>query len=113
MTRHDFIKLVKNDQRAQWRQVFCFVSVIAGFCLLETFLAKKWEENLQLNQPYLWILIGIALIAVVVVIGVLRIGNKFLLKCRHCQKCLGGISSQTVIASGRCGFCGEQIIDKD
>jgi len=35
------------------------------------------------------------------------------LTCPHCQKALVGLSSQIVIATGRCGFCGARFLSSD
>ena len=113
MTRGDFIKLVKADQHAQFRQVVWLMGVVAIFGGLGAWLAKRWEEELlRLDRPYLWLMCGLALLFVGAALVVLRVGDKFLLKCPHCRKCLGGFAAQVVVASCRCGFCGERILDE-
>lgn len=114
MTRVEFIQLVKDDQRAQIRQVVWLMGAIATFGGVTAWLAKRWEEQLlDPGQPYLWLMCGLAMAFVGVAVAVVRIGNKSLLKCVHCRKCLGGFPAQVVVASGRCGFCGQRILDEN
>jgi hypothetical protein len=114
MTRSDFIKLVKADQRAQLWQVGSLMGAFVVFGGLGSAAVRCWgEQMLRPNRPYFWLLAGLTLIFGVAAIGIVRVGNKFLLKCPHCCKCLGGFPAQVVVASTRCGFCGERIIDND
>ena len=50
---------------------------------------------------------GVALAGVVVAFRKLGRG---LARCPHCRAYLGGLSSQVVIACGRCGSCGERLL---
>jgi hypothetical protein len=31
--------------------------------------------------------------------------------CPHCRKALVGLNSQVVIATGKCGFCGDKVLE--
>lgn len=113
MTRKKFIQLTRKDLRAQLRQVVYLMVVIASFGGLGAVLVKRWEDQmLQIDRPFFWVLVGLGLLACAAAAGVVRVGDKHMLKCPHCRKCVGGVSSQVVVASGRCGFCGERIVDE-
>jgi hypothetical protein len=114
MTRQEFIKLVKADLKAQRRQVMLLMGLVLIFSLVGMSLVNRASDQiLHLRSQELWLLLALTvLVAALAVVG-LRLTGKALLRCPHCRKCLGGISSQVVVACGRCGFCGMQIIDED
>lgn len=114
MTRQKFIDLVKADRKAQLRQVGVLMALILVFAVLGVNLVKQAEEKLlRLDSPQLWILISFAVVVAVLAVLGLRLTGKALLRCPHCQRCLGGLPAQVVVGSGRCGFCGEQVIEQD
>lgn len=85
-----------------------------AFGLIGVTLAKRWDDKLlRLDSPELWSLVGMAIVTSVLVVIGLRFTGKALLLCPHCKKYLGGISSQVTVGSGRCGHCGEVIIDEN
>jgi hypothetical protein len=113
MTRDQFIQLAKEDTRVQLCQMVALMVVIAVFGSAASWMTARWEGQLFTpGTPYLWILCGWAILGIVAAVGAVRTGGKSLLRCPHCRKCLGGIPAQIVVASRRCGHCGEQIIDE-
>ena len=114
MSRQEFIKLVMADNRTQVFQIVALSIIFGLFGGLGTLLMRKWEDQvLNPGSPQLWVLLGLATAWCVASMVTLRKSDRFLLKCPHCKSHLGGLSSQVVVASGRCGSCGGKIIDGD
>ena len=113
MTRQEFIKLVKADVNAQLRQVAVLMVVIISFGAVVGWVIRRWENEIINRSPILlWILVGLTACFFVTAMFAIRFSNQLLLKCPHCRKLLGGFSSQVVVASGNCGYCGQRIIDE-
>ena len=113
MTRQEFIKLVKADERVQFLQTTAFGVVVVSFGSVLCLLVSRWQDKIgNRSAPHLGILAGVTAGWCVAAILAVRLGSQKLLKCPYCQKPLGGSPSQVVVASSHCGHCGQRIIDE-
>ena len=112
MTRQEFIKLVKADLKAQLHQCGLLMGLVLVFGWVGVQLVRSGDDRLfRVDSPEMWLLLASALVVSVAAVVGLRLTSSRLLRCPHCQKCIGGISAQVVVGSGRCGLCGEKLID--
>ena len=113
MTREEFIKLVKRDLQAQFRQCGLLVGLICALGLVGTAVVNRADDQpLRLDSPALWTLLAITLLFAGLAVVGFRLTGRSLLRCPHCHKCIGGVSAQVVVGCGRCGLCGGRIIDE-
>lgn len=115
MTRQTFIQSTKSDLRKQLVQGLVLFVLIGLFGFATIQLDQYWAWHGGPNNPKspeLWIVLGVTIAWTVVVFVVWKKTDDKRLKCPHCQKRLGGVAVQVVVGSGRCGFCGQQIIDE-
>jgi hypothetical protein len=83
---------------------------VAGldFAGIHGFLA--WSGDVSVMKLFL-ILWMIAVVAVVIRVVIVNNGRHGVF-CPHCKKRLQAISAQITVATGFCGFCGEQIFEQ-
>jgi hypothetical protein len=108
MTRSEFIESLRQSKQRQDRLGFG----LCGLMALAFLAAIPLADKLDLNRPMPALLIFGAF-GIVLVIGgwiLVRLNVKASVRCPHCNKQIAGFSGQVVIASGRCGQCGEIIL---
>jgi len=116
MTLEQFKAAQRASWKLEWITVLIFFAAIIVAASVGTPLARHVEEH-GLDLPTL-----LLLLVAVVVIGIptayclgpwhSRKIRQLGLLCPHCQKPLiGHMSSQVVVATGNCGFCGGRVLD--
>ena len=108
MTRAEFIQSFRQSQKRQNR----FGFGVCGLLALTAIAGIPFAEAVDLDHPSP-VLIVFGLFGAVMVVGacvLVRLSLKATLKCPRCGKQIVGLSGQVVIASGRCGYCGETIL---
>ena len=110
MTRAEFIERFQQSKRRQDR----FGFAVCGLLTLTALTGIPLAEALDLDRPKSVLLIfgcfGAAMIVIACVF--VRLSIKAAIRCPRCAKQIVGFSGQVVIASGRCGQCGEAILSE-
>ena len=109
MNLQEFKTGVEAYRRVEIRSCAIFVLLIALASLPACLIASRIDRT----GFDIWCAVAIlALVCPASIIGIYAMGRwpqssleKLGLLCPHCRKALAGLSSQVVIATGRCGFC--------
>lgn len=115
MTRKELIHHTRTDWRQELIRCSVLFVMIGLFGCLMIQLGDYWAWHGGPNNPKsleLWLVIGLKIGWAILVAKILMAMSKRQIKCPHCKKPLIGFARQVVIGSGRCGFCGEQVIDE-
>lgn len=113
MTRQEFIRKVKEDQRVQVLQIALFGVVVVSSGAVLSLLFFRWQEAIMAGSALpTGILAGVTAAWCVAAVLSVRFGSQKLLRYPHCRESLGGFPAQVVVASGNCGRCGQRIIDQ-
>ena len=114
MTRMQFKESLKTDRRAQVMQAITLAVAIAFLGVNSLLLARVTGADQGENTGrFALLLVGAGGVTMAGVVVAFRRLNPKLARCPHCRSYLGGLCSQVVIACGRCGGCGKQLLDDD
>lgn len=99
-------------QRFVWVVLIPFAAIAAAIPGLPADDSARLPFTPRIVFSLAGVIIGIAL---TVWIGVRnrRLQRAYEQRCPHCGKAYAGLNGMIVLASGRCGYCGQQIIDDD
>ena len=104
MKKEDLIQIRDKMNRAViWFFALVFTGLVA-FMLLSTVIpdALKWQANVIL-----------AIYAITSLWVIIRISNRFDVKCPHCLRSLqGGVLISLALTTGKCGHCGERVLEE-
>jgi len=116
ITKQDFISKIHERDRLSSRAALALgilmVTAVFGMSLLDyakTHGHLGWAGNVNVMKvcSVLWI---VAFFSVVVGLIVVNVGRRGVF-CPHCKKQLQSIPAQITVATGFCGFCGEQVFE--
>lgn len=117
MTRDGFKVSVKSYSKYEWASVGTLILALLLGAILASYVEDRVERT-GFDAICITVLaISFPIFAIFVFYGIIRYPRQKLLQlnltCPSCGKGLVGLSSQVVIATGRCGFCGKQVLDSD
>ena len=110
MNRAEFIAQSKQGQRRNLIWSSAFLAALAIFGLAGHGVVALLDFTKPTAVKF-GILAVFLVFAIIVLISVVRISVRVQIRCRQCRKEFGPISTQIVIASGRCGFCGTRLLE--
>lgn len=114
MSKQEFITQMQQNHRQLKRSVLR-LGLSAGTCLMLGALADSAKDrgllaNVGFDVGKLFLGLCLAVTGIFVV-QIILVTNR-MIKCPHCGKPQDGIHGHIVIATGCCGFCGEQFFDQ-
>jgi len=114
MNRAELIKKLESQKKVQDQTGYWLLSFLVLFGLLFAWLSRHEDVFPESIRPLvlLVILFG-GLYGTLIAFGIRakKQRGKLGLCCPQCKKCFIGISAQIVLASGRCGRCGQIILE--
>lgn len=82
--------------------------------IIMSLLPPEWKDSLALwgmsKERLVLHILGISVMGLVLY-GFFYIGKRYDQVCPHCKKSIQGVLTHIAIATGKCGQCGETIIE--
>jgi len=114
MTKQEFVKRVQTSERKFRRCLIAGVATL-GVCMMAAATTDSLKEHGVLTPATSLILgkllggAGLVALFFCLVIGLATASGE---KCVKCGKRLQGIAARIAVATGNCGYCGEQAFDE-
>lgn len=116
-TKHEFIAKCRERDRLSSRAAvvlgILLVAAPLGMALIDFARTRGylgWSGNVDVMKVFLvlWMIAFFVVVMRMIVVSVGRYG----VSCPHCKRHLQAIPAQITVATGFCGFCGEQVFEQ-
>ena len=115
MTLESYISKTKIWWRIQLISAGIFMLGLLMAGIPTSFLVARIDKDEVGGFTIIFTSVSFLLVAAIMFYGLVEYPKHRLrqlgLRCPNCNKQLVGLSSQVVVATGRCGFCGGQVLN--